>query len=439
MSLRISSLPFSTESDRRLGFSFRMSKYRPRGTGRSHDPLSHKTWVRGDGSVVWDADGRRYLDFIGGYSSCVLGHCHPRLIAAAREQLHRITLPHAANSLEREAFEARLVERFADPARGQMDWNVWLTTGGARAVELAWKIASCHRPGGVLRFDLAYHGRSLATARLSDTARSNAIVFDPGLDWILPFPTERSVCSEEFETHCQGLLEQAGNLIAQQHRKLSMLLIEPAIGSRGYHFAPPWFCKGLADVAHRYGLLVVSDEIQMGLGRMGAWSIAQADAWNPDLILLGKALGGGIVSLGVVLGSESLLGALAEGIESETYAAMPLGCRIGIEVIDILEQEGWVQFAEERGGAWREELREILPSWVAVRGRGMATVLQFENLTRSSSETALEWVVDLSRSGLLVHLTGALRDRVALIPPLNASREAMAEASEILARKVSSC
>jgi len=363
------------------------------------------------------------------------------LVAAASEQLHRITLPHAANSRVRDAFEARLVERFTDPEgfQGGKDWNVWLTTGGARAVELAWKIASSHRPGGVLRFDLAYHGRSLATALLSDTARSNAIAWDPGLDWVLPFPTERAVCSEEFESHCRELLEHAGNLIAQHHRKLSMLLMEPAIGSRGYHFAPPWFCERLADVAHRFGLLVVSDEIQMGLGRMGAWSVAQADAWSPDMILLGKALGGGIVSLGAVLGSESLLGTLAEGIESETYAAMPLACRIGLEVIDILEQEGWVQFAEERGTLWRKELREILPPWISVRGRGMATVLQFENLNRSSSETAREWVIDLSRSGLLVHLTGALRDRVALIPPLNVSREAMAEASEILARKVSSC
>ena len=420
-----------------------MTNYRPIGTARSHDPISELTFVQGNGPQVWDSQGRRYLDFIGGYSSCSLGHSHPKLIDAASEQLQRITLAHAANSSEREALEERLCGVFGIPGQAT---KVWFTTGGARAVELAWKIASAHRPGGILRFDLAYHGRSLATAMISDTSRSFAIKRPKKLELTIPFPAIGYVSQRELAPriaeHCEHSLERARNILEKHHHELTMLLMEPAIGSRGYYFAPPWFCKELADLAHHYDLLVVSDEIQMGLGRLGAWSVSHADCWKADLIILGKALGGGIVSMGAVVGRASLLDGLPEGIESETYAAMPLACRIGLEVIEILDREGWVQTAEGRGDRWREELRENLPEWISIDGRGMATVLQFADASRPSGlrrTIASDWVIDLSRSGLLLHLTGPAKDRLALIPPLNISCDALAEAQEILARKAFSC
>jgi 4-aminobutyrate aminotransferase-like enzyme len=306
-------------------------------------------------------------------------------------------------------------------------------------VELAWKIASACRPGSVLRFDLAYHGRSMATAWISDTARSNAIPFDPENGLAIPFPVLPIANEERLNAACERILEQAQDLMAKHHRNLSMLLMEPAIGSRGYYFAPPWFCRRLAETAHAYGMLVVSDEIQMGLGRLGAWSVACDDGWSPDLIILGKALGGGIVSMGAVVGPEKLMDSLPEGIESETYAAMPLACRISSEVIEILHQQGWVRSAKDRGNAWRDDLRAILPDAITVEGRGLASVLQFPGRDGKGAETAFEWVVDLSRSGLLLHLTGPARDRLAMIPPLNITREAMAEALDTIARKVDSC
>ena len=413
-----------------------MADFRPVGAVRAHDPLAGLMFVRGEGDWVWDSEGRRYLDFIGGYSSCLVGHSHPRLIEAACDQLRRITLAHSANSPERKQLEAKLSRFFSvsdEPSK------VWMTTGGSRAVELAWKIASAHRPGSVLRFDRAYHGRSLATARISDTPRSAAIAFDPHLDLTIPFPVSASRIGDDIDAQCEASLERASDLLERHHRNLSMLLMEPAIGSRGYYFAPPWFCKRLADLAHAHGLLVVSDEIQMGLGRLGAWSVACTDGWKPDLVILGKGLGAGIVSMGGVIGSATLLDSLPDGIESETYAAMPLACRIGLEVLDILDQEGWVRSADERGRQWRGDLRALLPDSITIGGRGLATVLQFDDRDGKGKKTAREWVVDSSRSGLLLHLTGASQDRLAIIPPLNTSRQAMAESLDILARKAFSC
>lgn len=411
------------------------ANYRPIGTARSHDPISTLTFVRGAGPYVWDTAGRRYLDFIGGYSCCSLGHSHPRLVAAAIDQLQRITLAHAANSAARDALEEKLCKTVASQRSNQ---KVWFSTGGARAVELAWKIASARRPGGILRFDLAYHGRSLATATISDTKRATPFRYPPYPDKTIPFPVNSRAGPDALAEQCKHSLVLAHAILEKHHSDLSMLLMEPAIGSRGYYFAPPWFCRQLAELAHHYGLLVVSDEIQMGLGRLGAWSVACVDGWEPDLIILGKALGGGIVSMGAVLGAAHLMDEMPEGIESETYAAMPLGCRIGLEVLEVLDQEGWIRSSAERGERWRREIREILPASITVDGRGMGTVLEFSEGYGSGAETARIWAIDLSRLGLLLHLTGPARDRLAVIPPLNVSCEALAEARDILARKATS-
>jgi 4-aminobutyrate aminotransferase-like enzyme len=411
------------------------ANYRPIGTARSHDPISKLTFVRGAGPYVWDTAGRRYLDFIGGYSCCSLGHSHPRLVAAAIDQLQRITLAHAANSAARDALEEKLCKTVASQRSNQ---KVWLTTGGSRAVELAWKIALARRPGGILRFDLAYHGRSLATATISDTKRATPFRYPPYPDKTIPFPMNSRAGPDALAEQCKHSLVLAHAILEKHHSDLSMLLMEPAIGSRGYYFAPPWFCRQLAELAHHYGLLVVSDEIQMGLGRLGAWSVACVDGWEPDLIILGKALGGGIVSMGAVLGAAHLMDEMPEGIESETYAAMPLGCRIGLEVLEVLDQEGWIRSSAERGERWRREIREILPASITVDGRGMGTVLEFSEGYGSGAETARIWAIDLSRLGLLLHLTGPARDRLAVIPPLNVSCEALAEARDILARKAMS-
>jgi 4-aminobutyrate aminotransferase-like enzyme len=157
-----------------------MHSLRPLGTLRSYDPLHTLQLVRGYGPHVWDASGRRYLDMICGYSACNLGHSHPRLVSAAMEQLQTLAFANGGESPWRDALESRLAELWrasqsdkaqSDKAQGDKaqgdraqgdrasDVKVWLSTTGARGVELAWRVASAVRPGGVARFDLGYHGR----------------------------------------------------------------------------------------------------------------------------------------------------------------------------------------------------------------------------------------------------------------------------------------
>lgn len=410
--------------------------HRPRGSLRSHDPLSTHRWVRAQGPYVWDDQGHRYIDFIGGYSACILGHQPPAIVEAATSQLQKISFAHSGNSEERALLEASLAERFPF---SQGRTFVWLTNGGARAVEIAWKIASSQRPGGVVRFDLGYHGRSLATARISDTRCSSALSDAACSVHTIPFPIVDREVNGSIEEACTRALEAAYQCIDRHADDIAMLIMEPAIGSRGYHFAPASFFRAVAAMAKARGIVVVSDEIQMGLGRMGAWSVAIHDAWDPDLIVLGKSLGSGVVPLAAVLGSESLMQALPEGIESETYAGMPFSCAIGNAVLRQLDSEGCVATSEARGEQTRAWLRALLPSNLCVEGRGLATVISFSGDAETRSRTARNWVSDLSQAGLLVHLTGQALDRLALIPPLNVSRDVLREAVDIVARKGHVC
>ncbi len=421
-----------------------MPAFRPRGASRPHDPLSDLIFVRGSGSYVWDTDGHRYLDLIGGYSTCLLGHSHPRLVRVAQEQLSIQSFAHGGQSLERAALEEALAGKLPSPSSkntsredASKQNKVWLCTAGARGIEVAWKIAAAHRPGGVAHFDLAYHGRSLATARISDTARSRAFEDAGVLCWKLPFPRSdapRSPEDSSDRSDCDRALERAEAILRTHASQIAMLIMEPAIGSRGYYFAPPYFCRALADLARGLGIVVVSDEIQMGLGRLGAMSVAHADGWQPDLVVLGKGLAGGIMPIAAVVGASDLIDRLEPGIESETFAGTPLACRIASEVLTVLDEEGWIAHAEERGEEFRAQLRAGLPACVRIEGRGMASVLFLSDAREVQADQVRRWVLALCESEVLVHLSGAERNRLALLPPLNIDRSALADAATAIIR-----
>lgn len=446
--------------------------YRPVGAMRSHDPLRGLVFERAAGAHVWDTDQRCYLDLICGYSSCNFGHAQPQLLRALTEQAQQLHFAHGGQSPWRSELEAELSRRWQSSYRARHWENerdsrssaataespsgkVWLCTTGARAVEVAWKIAHARRPGGVVRFDLAYHGRSLATGWISDTRRSHAMPVEAPETCLVAFPTgcrcdveaypedspwatqgplrrtplatdDASLCDP-----CEASLRQAEQALDGQAHRMSMMILEPAIGSRGYYFAPPQYYRRLAALGRERGLLIVSDEVQMGLRRLGPLLVSQNDGWFADLSILGKSLGGGLVPIAAVLGEARLMDGLEEGIESETFAASPLACRLGIEVLKQLDAEPCVS-SVGLGRQYRQTLRESLPSCVSVRGRGMATALGLEAYGDRAPEVAWEWTQELSRAGILVHLTGAARNRIALLPPLNVPPVALLETTLLL-------
>lgn len=403
------------------------SPFRPRGSRRSHDPHDALEWDRGEGTWLWDVTGRKYLDCLSGYSANNFGHGHPRLVAILQDQLMKLSFCPGAHSSERKHLEAKLASAVTESAirqgLSQTDQAVWVSTTGSRAIEIAWKIAHAYRPGRLVRFDLSYHGRSLATCCISDTKRASCAYGEDDLpafpSWEVAFP--RCQPGGCMEAECQKSLEEAEQLFRIRHSQISALLIEPAIGARGYFFAPESFFKQLTQLARSFGILVISDEIQMGLGRLGGFAASHTQGWNPDLMVLGKSLGGGLIPLSAVIGDRDLMNGLPENVESETYAATPLSCRVGIEVLHLLTQTSAVQTSAIEHHYLREGLNAFVPeNWIV--GIGSASAIDLQMLGGDQA-IPKELVTQLAEDGILVHLTGPERNRIAIIPPLTIGRE----------------
>ncbi len=413
----------------------------PRGSLREHDPNGELEFVRGEGVYLWDTHGRRYLDFVSGYSSTLFGHCHPRFVEVAREQLGVLTQLVGLQHPWRRALEARLVEL----APMTPTAKVWLASTGARAIEIAWKLAYAYRPGCIVAFDLAYHGRSIATSLLSDTQRL------PILQGDVPSPLRYPRCQacpvglQPTSCHAE-CFDDSKSWIEKNADKISSIVVEPAIGARGYYYAPPFFFQRLREVTWRHNIVLIDDEIQMGLGRFGTMFASQSQGWEPDLAILGKSLGGGIVAISAVVGRTEIMDSLPQGYESETFAANPLACRLALETLELLVRDRMLERAKQFE-AWIEsglrtlQMKSSVPIQVSCQGASGVVEIQTpppknaqpaSEVDRQSMSIALRWVKQARDSGLLLHLSGIDRNRIVMIPPLIADETHFQEAFDIL-------
>ncbi len=467
-----------------------MSYSLPRGVQRPHDPAYQLEFVRGEGCYLWDSSGKKYLDFVSGYSSLSFGHSHPRLVAAAKDQLDKLVHVVGWNH----PWRTELADRLSQLAPVQQRAQTWISTTGARAVEIAWKIAYTARPGAIVSFDYAYHGRSIATSQITSTDRidiplpqtiesvaptNQRTIPLPVLHYppceACPFALDRSSCVAECFDESEAWLRRHSD-------KISAVIVEPALGARGYYFAADAFFRRLRKVTRETGILLIDDEIQMGIGRLGSLFAATSQGWEPDLIVLGKSLGGGLVNVSAVIGNERLMSGLPPGVESETFAADPLGCRIALEVLNLFQEEiepqlSVVSSALKNGiDRLQQELSNRFPSLqLRVDSQGCAAVIQVLSSPlapkalatgdtpdpepmalatggvpndipsdRTKPEAggygsgalpasiAKAWTERALHAGLLIHWSGKHRDRIVLIPPLTAIAETIEQAFETL-------
>jgi 4-aminobutyrate aminotransferase-like enzyme len=400
----------------------------PVGLDRSSDPVHGPQFVRGQGPYLWDSDGRQYLDFCCSYSSTNFGHAHPRLVAAAVEQLGR--LPHVTGHYH--PWRERLAEELCSRATLGRPTKAWFCVTGARAFELAWKICFSAKPGRLWTFDLGFHGRSIAVGPKSATP-SLPILAAPEAHR-LPYPQCHACPMGQRPDSCMApCLEKIESRLRASSEPNSAIAIEPAAGARGYYFPPPIFFHRLRDLADRLGIRLVSDEVQMGVGRMGHLFASQQLGWKPDLIVLGKSLGGGLVPVSAVVGPAEDLDRVPAGIESETFAASPLAMRIGIEVLRLLDQTDFLEDAMQRGSELRaflneQQQRRGLP-W-QIEGQGASAVVQWMGspspASRSRGQPGSppgEFARHCLAQGLVVHASGILGDRTVFIPPLILTRQ----------------
>ncbi|WP_344259781.1 ornithine--oxo-acid transaminase [Streptomyces sodiiphilus] len=310
------------------------------------------------GAWMTDVTGRRYLDLLAGYSALNFGHGHPRLIAEARAQLSRLTLTSRAFHHEHYAeFCTRLAELCG------MEMVLPMNTG-AEAVETAVKTARKwgYRvkgvPGGRAKIVVAennFHGRTTTIISFStdQEARRDHGPFTPGFE-IVPY----------------GDLDA---LAAAVDDETVAVLLEPIQGEAGVLVPPPGYLAGVRELTRARGVLFMADEIQSGLGRTGRTFACEHEGVVPDVYILGKALGGGVVPVSAVVSSAEVLGVHRPGEHGSTFGGNPLACAVALEVVAMLREGEYQQRAAELGDHLHRELGLLAADGAvaAVRGRGL--------------------------------------------------------------------
>jgi ornithine--oxo-acid transaminase len=331
---------------------------------RNYDSLP-VTLTRGRGAWIEDDHGDRYLDFLSAYSALNFGHCHPRLVATAREQLTQLTLTSRAYGTDNlEPFCRDLAELCG------MEMVLPMNTG-AEAVETA--IKAVRRWGYTVKgvpADRAsivvctgnFHGRTTTIAGFSSdpVTRSGFGPFTPGFVSV-PFGDAESLTGAIDDTTVA-------------------VLLEPIQGEAGVVVPPDGYLCDVRRLCTERDVLFVADEIQSGLGRTGNDFACDHEGIRPDLFLLGKALGGGIVPLSAVVGSRDVLGVLSPGTHGSTFGGNPLACAIGREVIAMLRTGEYQDRSARLGARLHARLRELLGRGVtAIRGRGLWAGLDLDD------------------------------------------------------------
>src|ERR1700729_2709274 len=308
-----------------------------------------------EGAWVTDVEGRRYLDLLAAYSAINFGHRHPRLVAAAQRQLERVTL--VSRAFEHDQFGPFCAE-LAALAGMQM---VLPMNTGAEAVETASKTARKWGyevkgvPDGeavIVAFDGNFHGRTTTIISFStdDDSRASFGPYTPGFT-VVPY----------------GDLDA---LAAAVDDRVVGVLVEPIQGEAGVLVPPPGFLAGVREICSARGALMIADEIQSGLGRTGTTFACEHDSVVPDMYLLGKALGGGIVPVSAVVSSAEILGVFRPGQHGSTFGGNPLACAIGREVIAML-QTGEPQARAAGLGVVLRSCLNDLDGVAAIRCRGL--------------------------------------------------------------------
>ncbi|HTP17516.1 MAG TPA: ornithine--oxo-acid transaminase [Streptosporangiaceae bacterium] len=319
-----------------------------------------------EGCWVTDVEGRRYLDLLAAYSALNFGHRHPRLLAAAHRQLSRVTL--VSRAFEHDQFGPFCAEL---AALAGMEMVLPMNTG-AEAVETAIKTARKWGyevkgvPDGeavIVVFGGNFHGRTTTIISFSADADARASFgpYTPG-----------------FRIVRYGDL---GALAAAMDENVVGVLVEPIQGEAGVIVPPAGFLTGVREICTARGALMIADEIQSGLGRTGTTFACEHDHVVPDMYLLGKALGGGIVPVSAVVSSSDILGVFQPGQHGSTFGGNPLACAVGREVIAMLATGEYQERSAKLGAHMHARLMALPPASVrAVRGRGLWAGIEFTSL-----------------------------------------------------------
>lgn len=400
---------------------------------------AHPLFVeRAAGSRVWDVNGRSYLDFVGGIGVMNVGHNHPRIVAAVKQQLERVS--HAAFQVAGYDVYIELAARLNRLVGGDEAYKTVFLTTGAEAVENAIKIARAYRNApGVIAFRGGFHGRTLMGMTLTGMSTPYKQNFGPfaGDVYHTPYP-------DPYRGYSGGdALQALEDLFATQISpdRVAAIILELVQGDGGFLEAGSDFLKKLRELSTKHGIVLIADEIQTGFGRTGELFAFQQAGIQPDLITVAKSLAGGLPLSGVV-GRAEIMDAPLPGGLGGTYAGNPLACAAALAVLDLFEEEKLTERAKELGTLLRGGLEMLADKYKeigTIRGVGPMLALEFvKNGDPGQPDADLaQRIIDACRDeGLLVIKCGVHRNNVRLLAPITTEFDDAREAIDILGRAI---
>lgn len=372
-------------------------------SGTPHDPI---VWIEAKGVNVIDADGNRYVDLTSGFGVAFVGHRHPAVVGAIQAQTDRLL--HALGDLYPSDVKVELLERLRSLAPWP-DARGLLSLSGSDAIATALKTAvlATGKPG-VVAFEGSYHGLAygpLAVSGYSARLRDPFVAqLNPHVQFA-PWPAADTPMAEAIS----GLPSDWGDVGA--------LILEPVQGRGGVRVPPPGFLEAIERVCRREGVVLIVDEVFTGIGRTGSWWSSVAQGCTPDLLCIGKALGGGL-PISACLGSATLMSAWGqpdrEAIHTGTFYGSPLGCAAALATLGLIEREGLMERAANQGKRHLRALKQAgLRRVVEIRQAGLMLGVQLDQ-----EGAALPATRSLLERGYLVLPAGAKADVIQVIPPV---------------------
>jgi 4-aminobutyrate aminotransferase len=387
--------------------------------------------VEGRGAWLTDVEGRRFLDLTMGIAVNNVGHCHPRVVAAAEQQLRQlmhtsVTVHHRRN--------VELAERLAQLCPFLDEPQVFFCNTGAEAVEGAIKLArrTIGRPG-VIAFRGGFHGRTLGAVSLTTANAKYREGYEPLVGGITIAPYAYPLRYGGAAAATDAALAGLDELLASQAppSTVAAMVVEPVLGEGGYVPPPVEWLHGLRDRCERHGILLVFDEVQTGMGRTGRPFAAETFGVRPDVVLFAKGVASGL-PLGGLIASARLMSQWPPGTHGTTFGGNPVSCAAALATLDVLEQDGLYHRCRVVGSRLFAALRGHAAgraSVLEVRGVGMMIGIELD-----SAATAAAVQRQCFDDGVLVLTCGPADNVLRVIPPLNLTDGEAEQASAILGR-----
>ncbi|KAI6148074.1 ornithine-oxo-acid aminotransferase [Pisolithus tinctorius] len=385
---------------------------------------------RANGAIVWDPEGKEYIDMLSAYSAVNQGHCHPKIVATLIEQAQKLTL-------SSRAFYNSVFTRYAQQITEMFSYGSVLPMNtGAEAVETAvklsrkWAYMKKGVPEGkamVLSVEGNFHGRTIGVISLSTDPESRG-GFGPYLEGVGPtFRDNGTVRTIRF-----GVIEDLERALELYGEYVAGFLVEPIQGEAGIVVPPTGYLAQVRKLCTKYNVLLICDEIQTGLCRTGKMLCCEHENVRPDIVLLGKALSGGVYPVSAVLADKEIMYCIGPGEHGSTYGGNPLGCAVAMTALRVLVEENLSERAERLGEIFRSEMKAVKSPLVKeVRGKGLLNAVVIDEDKSIKGRSAWQFCLLLKSRGVLAKPTHVNIIRFA--PPLVISEEDLRKAIKVIA------